>query len=285
MQLVTAETYVTKFWDCNVYNDQGQEGACVGFGWSHELSATPEVVPTSEATAFAIYNRAKKLDSWPGENYSGTSVLAGAKAVSELRNNVGEAYLKEYRWAFGLSDLVLALGHHGPAVLGVNWFTGMWGPDASGFLHVTGNVEGGHCILALGVNIVPKAGVTDPTSLSDVDLDKSYVLVHNSWGADWGQQGRAKISLADMAILLNSTNDGEACIPVVRTADAIIVPVEPSPGPSPAPVVPKTTASYFSVRRSTVFHDYHPGLKPYKTFATREEALRAGLRACSVCRP
>jgi hypothetical protein len=286
MALVTNNVYQTKFWDCNTWNDQGNEGACVGFGWSHELAATPEVVPTNATIALSIYHRAQALDQWPGEAYSGTSVLAGAKAVSELRNNVGEPYLKEYRWAFGLSDLILALGNQGPAVLGLNWFTGMFSPDSNGFLHVTGNVEGGHCLLALGVYIVPKAGVTNPTALSDLDLDKSYILVHNSWGQDWGQGGRAKITLRDMQILLDSTNDGEACIPVVRTSDVVAPPISPTdPKPNPAPVVPKVETNFFSVRRSNVFHDYHPGLKVYKTFSTREEAVKAGLRPCNVCRP
>lgn len=288
MALVTETVYQTKFWDCDIYNDQGQEGACVGFGWSHELAATPEVVPTNATIALSIYHRAQQLDQWAGENYSGTSVLAGAKAVSELRNNIGEPYLKEYRWAFGLSDLLLALGYHGPAVLGVNWFNNMFAPDANGYLHVSGGVAGGHCILALGVYIVPKAGVTAPSALSDLDLDNSYVLVHNSWGSDWGQHGRAKISLSDIQILLDSTNDGEACIPVVRTSDQVIAPVDPnvpSPTPDPAPVKPKTDGSYFTTKRSNIFHGRHPGLRPTRRFQSKEEATAAGFRACNVCRP
>lgn len=274
--------YKTQVWDLNVWNDQGQEGACVGFGWSHELAATPEVVPTNATVALEIYHRAQKLDEWPGESYSGTSVLAGAKAVKERVNNVGTPYMSEYRWAFGLSDLILALGYQGPAVLGVNWYNNMFDTDANGYVHPTGGVAGGHCILALGVVVVPKPGVTNPTALTDLDLDQSYIILHNSWGRDWGQNGRAKITLTEMQILLD--NQGEACIPVVRTSDqSVVAPVVP--GPDPAPVKPKNNKEYFAVARTYVFHGTHPGLRKARIFATYEDARKAGLRPCGICRP
>jgi hypothetical protein len=46
----------------------------------------------------------------------------------------------------------------------------------------------------------------------DVDLQKSYVTLHNSWGPNWGINGRAKLSLYDLEILLNQ--QGDACFPV-----------------------------------------------------------------------
>lgn len=178
-------------WRCEAWNDQGVEGACVGFAWSHELAARPVVQPTSEADARAIYHRAQQLDTWPGEAYDGTSVLAGAKAVQE------RAGLVEYRWAFGLDDLIGAVGLRGPAVLGIPWTTGMWDTDAAGYVHATGRVVGGHAILAHGVN-----------------LPGRYFTLRNSWGRGWGVNGGCRISFDDLGRLL--ADDGEACVPVRR---------------------------------------------------------------------
>lgn len=279
--VVNTNAFKTTTWECNTFNDQGQEGACVGFGWSHELASTPAPVPTNNTVAFSLYKRAQQLDPWPGENYSGTSVLAGAKAVQELKNNVGQSYIAEYRWAFGLPDLLLALAHTGPVVLGLNWYEGMFDTDPLGFLRRTGALSGGHCILALGVYIVLVAGFTgEPTQLSHLDLDNSYIVLHNSWGKDWGTGGKAKISLRDMQTLL--AEDGEACVPMVRNVDAVISPTDPVP---PAPVKPKGKGKFYAVRNSSVFHVNHPGIRENRVFASYAEARRLGLRPCAICRP
>jgi hypothetical protein len=280
--VVNTSEYKTTNWECNTYNDQGSEGACVGFGWGHELAAVPAPVPTDYAKSLAIYKRAQQLDQWEGEAYSGTSVLGGAKAVAELRNNVGEPYLKEYRWAFGLQDLILALSHQGPVVLGLNWYSGMFNTDAQGYLRVTGELSGGHCLLAVGVNIVLAAGFTGtPTRLEHIDLDRSFVVLHNSWGQDWGVSGRCRMTLRDMQRLLSE--QGEACVPVVRTTDATaVIPTDPI---EPAPVKPKGRKRFFTVSRSSVFHSSHPGLREAKVFESYEEARKTGLRPCAVCKP
>lgn len=83
--------------------DQGTEGACVGFSWAQEMAARPVVIPTTVQTARSLYFDARTLDQWPGEDYEGTSVLAGAKAVQRL------GHMSEYRWAFGVQDVVDAL--------------------------------------------------------------------------------------------------------------------------------------------------------------------------------
>jgi hypothetical protein len=188
------DTPRSKRWRCDPYLDQGSEGACVGFAWAHELAAYPEPVPiVSNEFARNIYRSAKLIDPWPGEDYEGTSVLAGAKTVQNL------GYISEYRWAFGLQDLILAVGHLGPAVLGVNWYDGMDGVWECGQLHSTGTSRGGHAILCSGVNVRER-----------------YFVLHNSWGREWGSGGNARVSYQLMDRLLR--DDGEACIPLVRSS-------------------------------------------------------------------
>lgn len=191
--LVENKTPRSYTWQCAQVLDQGEDGACVGFSWSHELIAKPVPVKgLDDRTALALYHAAQGLDEWPGSDYDGTSVLGGAKAVKAL------GHMTEYRWAFGIDDLILALGHHGPGVLGINWLQNMFDPDPkTGLLNVSGDVAGGHAILVNGV-----------------DVKRELVRVHNSWGANWAKQGEAFIKFADLQNLLK--NDGEFCIPVVR---------------------------------------------------------------------
>lgn len=180
-------------WRCDTVLDQGNDGACVGFSMNHELAARPDVVSgVSYKSGMFVYHEAQKIDEWPGEDYDGTSVLAGIKVLSD------KGYISEYRWAFGLDDLILAVGYHGPAVLGINWYGSMFSVDDKGFIHVSGNIAGGHAILCNGVNVKGK-----------------YFTLHNSWGKSWGVNGEVKISFDDMNRLLSES--GEACIPVVRT--------------------------------------------------------------------
>lgn len=179
-------------WKVDTFLDQGQEGACTGFAWAHELAAKPVRVPdVTNDLARSIYNRARQLDEWPGEDYEGSSVLAAAKAVQEL------GHLTEYRWAFGVDDLMMAVAYRGPAVLGINWYSGMFSPDSDGFLNVTGNIEGGHAILC-----------------HSYSHTRREFKVWNSWGHGWGYGSTAKIRYDDMARLLSE--QGEACIPTMR---------------------------------------------------------------------
>lgn len=194
-------------WACSTYLDQGQEGACVGHGVAHEAAAQPLPRPVTSEDAFSIYRQAQKIDEWPGEAYSGTSTLAGMKVATSL------GWYSEYRWAFGLEDVVLALGYKGPVVIGVNWYEGMFDTDAKGYIRATGALSGGHCTLLRGVTL-SFVDIRAPRTLLNVDLDRSYVLVHNSWGRAWGKNGTARLSLRDLDRLLRE--QGDACVPVVR---------------------------------------------------------------------
>jgi hypothetical protein len=191
-------TLRSNIWRVGVWLDQGQLGACVGFGVSGELAAIP--VPQPHVTnqwATGLYYQAQKRDGepggeWPGADpqRQGSSVLAGMKAATALGAYDG------YHWADSELDLALAVGHLGPAVLGVNWHADMMQPDDTDYVHPTGDTVGGHCILCSGFDT------------------RGFYILHNSWGQGWGTNGEAKISRADMALLLEDA--GEAAIPLGR---------------------------------------------------------------------
>jgi hypothetical protein len=167
---------------------------CVAYSISHELASTPvEVLGLTDDYIFnQIYCEAQKIDPWQGSEcgnnppkYGGTSVLAGVKTAQAL------GYFNSYKWAFGLNDLLLGLSSAGPAVLGIKWYSNMTNPDVNGFIKPTGNLQGGHAILARGVN-----------------WNDKYVILRNSWGQSWNKNGDCYITFDDLDKLLK--DNGEA---------------------------------------------------------------------------
>lgn len=194
--VVVGKKLRTRGWSVRHWLDQQQEGACVSFAWHHEALALPRRAKFSsddEATLRARerYRVMQTLDEWPGEAYEGTSVLAGAKVMQQL------GYFSEYRWAFNLTDLILAVGYEGPVVMGTDWYEGMYSPDAAGYLHASGDLVGGHAWL-----------------ISSVSIGHNRATIWNSWGQGWGNNGRAFISFDDLEVLMAA--DGECCVPVNR---------------------------------------------------------------------
>lgn len=197
----------TKKWRNGVILDQGREGACVGFGWTAQALSTPVAVDLTRIKAeapddptqfaHAIYQRAKLVDSYEGEDYEGTSVLAGAKALQEL------GLVKEYRWCFKIEDVIDALLTKGPVVLGIYWYEGMY-KAPNGILEVSGETVGGHCITAVGFKLA-----------KDSATGEDSIILQNSWGTDWGTNGLAEIRVRDLKALLDQS--GEACVVTKRS--------------------------------------------------------------------
>lgn len=188
----------------NPYLDQGMEGACVGFSAGNELVLRPAVVEqvTPQMCREQIYWEAQRTDPWEGgaypgasPRYEGTAVIDGAKAVRKL------GYIGGYQWAFGIDDAIMALGYKGPIIFGIRWYDGMFNTDAKGFITPTGRHRGDHAIVG---NII--------------NMKEEWVGLPNSWGADWGVDGMAKIRLADLDWLLR--RDGEACVYLKRKKKA-----------------------------------------------------------------
>ena len=73
-------------WSIGQILDQGATSSCVGHAVAHRLIARPVVRPEiTGKDALEFYSLAQTLDPWEGENYEGTSVLAGAKAAMRIR--------------------------------------------------------------------------------------------------------------------------------------------------------------------------------------------------------
>lgn len=181
--------------------DQGHEGACVGHGVTQEAAARPKPVfgdpgrvgdigPMLNGFAYGVYKAAQAIDEWAGEDYEGTSVLAGMKIGQRL------GWWKNYTWATGrdaATTVMLAVGWNGPVVVGTWWHEGMFTMDRDGYLNPTGTKVGGHCYL-----------------LTATSVERDAVYTPNSWGGEGGGWIRKR----DLRALL--ADDGEAALPVLR---------------------------------------------------------------------
>ena len=189
--------------------DQGAEGACVGFAWCGELMASPKPIRFDDADDFArtIYREAQHVDEWPGENYEGTSVLAGAKVIQ------ASGLIGEYRWAFGVDDVIDTLcapyaDGGGPVVIGIPWLDGMYETRPSGLVDVSGSIVGGHALTLIGYH---------PNMLIRGEPGRHEVVKwRNSWGSIYGRRGTGYVRVDDLERLLASAYGAEACVPLAR---------------------------------------------------------------------
>lgn len=180
----------SRSWDDDWVGDQGQTSECVGFGTRGFLVSSPFKDLTLDAET--IYRGACANDGF-AEPYSpdrGSSVRGALKFLAKrVPSNIAE-----YRFGTSVEDVLGWLASHGPVVLGTDWYAGMFKPSLfTGTVHLTGEVVGGHCFVAVGYN--------DRTRL---------VRCVNSWGRAWGRGGRFSIGYDDLDRLIKQ--DGEAAV-------------------------------------------------------------------------
>lgn len=182
----------TKTWRRGGPYDQGQTSECVPNTGKGLLNTTPFSAKVDydirhEYSVEEFYDGAREYDEWPGTDYNGTSALGLCKYF--LARNI----ISEYRWCFGLQDVLLTLSHVGPVGIGVMWTQDMFRPDPEGIITPTGAEAGGHEVELIGV-----------------DVSERVVIGMNSWGANWGMHGRFKLRWDDLETLLN--NQGDAVV-------------------------------------------------------------------------
>lgn len=187
------------WWADGWWGDQFYTSECVAYSWAHWLEDGPIThhpkAPQREAqhetgaliSPNELYTLAQEVDEWPGEDYEGTSVRAGAKILQRW------GYISAYGWAWDVPTIVDAIMTTGPVVVGTNWYESMFYPTKSGRIRVDGQAFGGHAYVLNGVNKVTRE-----------------FRIKNSWGRNWGYHGFAYIGFDDMARLIDE--HGEACL-------------------------------------------------------------------------
>jgi hypothetical protein len=196
---------VDKTWWLRHTFDQGSESSCTMQAAAGVLHTSPLRLILARSNLLAYdsaeeryegYRRAQNYDPWEG-TYEGSSTDAPFKML------VVEGRIKEWRWCFGLRDVLLTLGYHGAVAVGTLWKAGMDQPRAGDALvQDTGAIRGGHAyeLYATKQDARYEGG--------------GYVDANQSWGPAWGpRRGRFRLSWASLDRLLQE--DGEA-VTVVR---------------------------------------------------------------------
>lgn len=185
-----------KAWTNRPRLDQKSEGACVGFGWTGFLNAAPRMHKFDSPYAFDLYHEITENDEWAGSwktGQEGTSIRSGAKQVQT------RGFIKNYAFTSSIQEMVTWLLNKGSLVIGVPWFTGQDEPSAgNGYrAEATGQLRGYHCVVVDRV-------------VWGVEGEANRVGFANSWGAEYGDQGRAWFAERDLETLF-SDPDSTAC--------------------------------------------------------------------------
>ena len=205
--------------DLNI-RDQGQEGACTGFGLAAVIDRLIKEREGKESkrkakgkditvSARMLYEMAQRYDEWKGTAYEGSSCRGAIKgwynmgvcqealypyakdertdftiaAAKDARNNTIGAY---YRLGNRISDYHAALSEVGAIYCSANVHEGWDRVNAeTGKIPFSKNTQGGH-------------------SFAIVGYDDQGFWIQNSWDTDWGMNGTALWTYEDW--LLNITD-------------------------------------------------------------------------------
>jgi hypothetical protein len=183
----------SKSWTNATYLDQGSTSACTGHSRTYDIAGYPKpVAGLTNNFANRVYELAKTMDEWPGEAYEGSSVLGALKAATSL------GYIGEYRWAFNIDDMLAAMVHLGPVVVGTIWYDSMFYPRPSGLLVVDNKSgeAGGHAYYFRRI-LVSRASKRDFLGTRETIRDEPLLIVRNSWGQSWAKNGEAAMWASD----------------------------------------------------------------------------------------
>ena len=187
--------------------DQGQEGACTGFGLAtviHYLLRTRKVVPDREdVSPWMLYDMARRYDEWPGENYEGASARGAMKGWHKhgvcSRANWPKEDRDAERYRARFAD---ALRRPLGAYLRVNHKDVIAMHTAIsevGILYATASVHDGWDVVGPSgaIQYDSKSNVSGGHAFAIVAYDKDGFWIQNSWGPDWGRRGFAHLNYDD----------------------------------------------------------------------------------------
>ncbi|MCX2861472.1 C1 family peptidase [Paucibacter sp. PLA-PC-4] len=258
--------------------DQGQEGACTGFGLAtvanfllRRRKVVPDPTPVSPRM---LYDMARRYDEWPGESYSGSSARGAMKGWHK------HGVCAESVWPYkpkrggekGLSQSRVenAQGRPLGAYFRVNHkdLVAMHAALAEvGVLFATASVHAGWDAVGADGIIKPSDQELGGHAFAIVAYDEQGFWLQNSWGPDWGRQGFARIFYDDW--LRNATDVWVARLGApIRLATPAGEPAAQLSGPSGA-----TKVSHMALRPHVVSVGNEGRLRPGGEYGMNEDEL------------
>ncbi len=220
--------------------DQGEEGACTGFGLAavvNYLLLTRKVyTDKTPVSPYMLYENARRYDEWRGENYEGSSARGAMKGWHK------HGVCNSSNWKDRNGRLSLAVAKDAlNRPLGVyyriktNDLVSIHNALAEvGILYATANVHTGwERVLSAG----EKAGII-PFSLKEeeagghafaiVGYTKDGLWIQNSWGSKWGFAGYALIAYDDWLKNANDVWVARLGVPIQLDADNAVSKIQAS---------------------------------------------------------
>lgn len=259
--------------------DQGEEGACTGFGLAtvaNYLLTRRKVVPdTVPVSARMLYEMARRYDEWPGESYSGSSARGAMKGWQK------HGVCRQDAWPYpltpkdpaGLTQARTADAMRRPlgAYLRVNHkdLVAMHSALAEvGVLFASGTVhQGWRQVNRDGVIPYPEP-LLGGHAFAIVAYDDEGFWIQNSWGTGWGMGGFARISYDDW--LVNGTD-----VWVARLGAPVTLRLNESAAIAHSVAAGRSAAySYSDLRPHVVSLGNDGALRPGGDFGTSAAELR-----------
>lgn len=182
--------------------DQGSVGSCTAEALSGAANSQPNYTgplalphlaglsyPHNQTDAYVLYERETADEGSPwtpgGSNDPGGSGLAVCRAAREL------GWIQRWANAFTFDEAMRALVMR-PVITGVNWYDSFDSPDSSGLVVISpgAQVRGGHEVVVLGIN-----------------TEAQQIALMNSWGENWGLNGRFYMGYGTWEQLLAEQGD------------------------------------------------------------------------------
>lgn len=171
--------------------DQLNTSRCVGYAGAGWGICLPIYTPFTEKDADRLYYECKELEQQP-KMENGAYIRSIAKVLQK------EGHLENYAFTRNLEYIRWWLLNKGSVIVGTKWYEGMMTPDENNIIHPTGVDMGGHAYL-----------------LTEWRED-GYIGIQNSWGSDWGDNGKAYISAYDFDKLLRRRGEAVAAVEIVK---------------------------------------------------------------------
>ncbi len=170
--------------------DQKVHTCCTAHALCAALDSQPNFTggsPLTESTAIRVYERAASLEGTVESSgiETGSSGLMACKAAQRL------GLIDSYQHAFGIEHALGALTLR-PVMTGINWYTSFDNPDETGLVKISkgATIRGGHEVLA-----------------DEIDANLELVWFWNSWGIEYGIDGRFCMTFDTWQKLLDQQGD------------------------------------------------------------------------------
>jgi hypothetical protein len=169
-------------------------GSCTAEALIGALDTDPDFKGKSyvQSDADLLYDEEVREEGYdPAKDDPGGTGLAVCKAARKM------GLIKSYTHAFGLQSSLRALVKR-PIICGVNWYSSFDDPDPRGLITLKRGafIRGGHEVLVV-----------------EIDTHRQEIGCWNSWGSDWGNGGRFRMSWDLWGKLL--AEDGDVTVPIV----------------------------------------------------------------------